>query len=220
MFKNNVITGTINAFIGILFLIFFISLGLMVALYCRPLYYMNIDDISTKTGFSNELIKENYDALIDYYNPFYNGELAFPTMPSSESGISHFEEVKVIFNVFFALFFIAPILLGILIFIQNKRKVSSYLLTSPIIMCVAPIVVGLLCAIDFDKTFILFHEIAFSNNDWYFDPLIDPVILILPHSFFLQCAVILIISVLLGVATLLTIYFITKYKKINLRNRS
>jgi integral membrane protein (TIGR01906 family) len=87
-------------------------------------------------------------------------------------------------------------------------------------MCVAPIIVGILCAIDFDKTFILFHQIAFSNNDWYFDPLTDPVILILPHSFFLQCAVILIISVLLGAATLFAIYFITKNKKINLRNQS
>ena len=191
-----------------------------MALYCRPLYYMNIEEISAETGFSEELIKENYDALIDYYNPFYNGELSFPSMPSSESGISHFEEVKVIFNVFFALFFIAPILLGVLIFIQNKRKVSSYLLTSPIIMCVAPIVVGILCAIDFDKTFLFFHQIVFSNTDWYFDPLTDPIILILPHSFFLQCAIILITSVLLGVVILSGIYFIAKVKKSNPHNQS
>ena len=219
MIKSNFFTGTINAFIGILFLIFFISLGLLVAIFCRPLYYQNIDEISAETGFSEDLIKENYDALIDYYNPFYSDELVLPSMPSSDAGISHFAEVKVIFNAFLALLIIAPILLGILIFIQNKRKVSSYLLTSPIIMCVAPIVVGILCAIDFDETFIFFHKIVFSNMDWYFDPLTDPIILILPHSFFLQCAVILIISVLLGVTMLFGIYFITK-RKTNPRNQS
>ena len=215
MTKNRFITGTLNAFIGIFFLIFFIALGLAVAIYCRPLYYMNIDAYSADTGFSPELIKENYDALIDYYSPFYDDKLELPSLPSSEAGISHFTEVKKIFNVFFALLFILPILLGIFIFIQRKRKVSSYLLTSPIIMCIAPILVTFLCSINFDATFTLFHRIVFRNEDWYFDPITDPVILILPPEFFFQCAIILIISVLLGCVILLALHFWFKHRNAN-----
>lgn len=210
MTKNKFLTGTLNAFIGIFFLGFFISIGLAVAIHCRPLYYVNIDEYSAQTGFSPELIKENYDVLIDYCNPFYTGELEFPSLPASKSGISHFAEVKNIFNVFFAMLFILPIFIGILIFIQHKRKVSSYLLTSPIIMCVAPILVSILCLIDFDTTFTLFHRIVFRNEDWYFDPVTDPVIFILPADFFLQCAIVIIISVLLGCGILLTLHFYTK----------
>lgn len=206
MTKRTLLTGIINAFIGIFFLIFFISVGLAIAIHCRPLYYMQMDELSASTGYGIDEIKINYDALIDYYNPFYDGELEFPTLPSSESGLFHFAEVKAIFNFFFALLFILPVLLAILIFIQHKRKVSSYLLTSPIIMCFAPFIVGILCAIDFDSIFTLFHRIVFNNESWYFDPTTDPIILLLPESFFLQCAIVLIISVLAGCGILLSLY--------------
>ncbi len=215
MTKHKLITGILDVFIGVCFLIFFISLGLTIAIHFRPLYYMNIDSYSKSTSISYEIIKENYDALIDYCNPFYTGELDFPSLPSSNEGISHFAEVKNIFNVFFALIFILPIILAILIFIQHKRKVSSYLLTSPIIMCVAPILAAILCLIDFDATFTLFHKIIFNNENWYFDPITDPVILILPLDFFLQCAIVLIISVLIGCIILVTLYFYTKHHTAN-----
>ena len=34
-------------------------------------------------------------------------------------------------------------------------------------------------AVDFNKCFILFHEIMFSNDYWIFNPQLDPVINIL-----------------------------------------
>ncbi len=207
MMKSKLATYIINTLLGIFFLIFFISLGLVIAIYCRPLYYIHMDKLSVVTGYNTEEIKANYDALIDYCSPFYNGTLKLPSLPSSQSGLKHFEEVKIIFNVFFALQFISLGLIAILIYIQRKRKVSSYLLTSSIIMCVAPIIVGTLCAIDFESTFILFHQIVFDNESWYFDPVTDPIILLLPESFFLQCAVILIISVVFGCLLLLALHF-------------
>ena len=73
----------INGAIGVLFLIFFISVGLAIAIYVRPLYYMGMERISAETGFSTEIIKENYDALIDYCSPFFTGELDSPSLPES-----------------------------------------------------------------------------------------------------------------------------------------
>lgn len=203
-------TALSNTIIGILFLLFFISLGLTAAIYIRPFYYVNIQDISTDTGYSVTEIKANYDALIDWCSPFAKGRLSFPTLPSSENGISHFEEVKVIFNLFFAALCISPAFLAKLIYQQEKLRNYSYLLASPIIMCVLPLIVAGACAIDFNSVFVLFHNIVFRNDDWLFSPAADPIILFLPESFFLKCALIIVGVVLLGSAVLMTVYLFRK----------
>ena len=199
-------TYLINFAIGVLALLFFISLGLAIAIYFRPFYYMGMERISSETGYSVDIIKENYDALIDYCSPFFQGTLQFPTLPSSASGISHFEEVKVIFNLFFVLLCTTPIFLFGLIWLQRKQNNYSYLLSTPIIMCILPMFVGIACAIDFNRIFVLFHEIVFRNDDWIFSCYEDPIILFLPERFFLQCALIIVITVLLGCS-----YFVIRY---------
>lgn len=210
--NNKLFTWLTNGAIGVLFLIFFISLGLTVAIYFRPFYYMGMERISAETGAPVEMIKENYDALIDWCSPFYEGELDFPTLPESASGVSHFVEVKIIFNLFFVLLFVTPLFLASLIFMQHKRGSSSWLLASPIIVCVLPLLIGAACAIDFNRIFVLFHQIVFSNDDWLFSPREDPIILFLPERFFLQCALVIVATVLLGCIVLLGIYFYSRKK--------
>lgn len=208
--RDTLITCGSNLAIGILFLLFFSSLGLAAALYIRPLYYIGMDRISEETGYSAAEIKENYDALIDWCSPFATGDLSFPTLPASESGISHFEEVKIIFNLFFTFLFITPLFLVFLIELQEKRKSFSYLLTAPIIMCVLPLLVAIASAVDFNRVFVLFHKIVFRNDDWLFSYEEDPIILFLPERFFMQCALIIVATVLLGAATLLAFYVLRK----------
>lgn len=212
--KNKTTLWLTNNAIGILFLIFFISLGLAIAIYVRPLYYMGMERISAETGFPVEMIKENYDALIDYCSPFYKGELDFPTLPESESGISHFVEVKVIFNLFFVLLFITPFFLAGLIYLQHKRGSTSWMIASPVIMCVLPLIIALACAIDFNRIFVLFHKLVFNNDDWLFSIHEDPIILFLPERFFMQCALIIVGTVLLGCAALVTIYVFHRKKQV------
>ena len=211
--NNRFFTWLVNGAIGIMFLIFFISLGLTVAIYVRPLYYMGMDRISEETGAPVEMIKENYDALIDWCSPFYEGELDFPTLPESVSGVSHFEEVKVIFTLFFVLLFMTPLYLAALIFMQHKRESTSWMLASPVIVCVLPLLIGATCAIDFNRIFVLFHQIVFNNDDWLFSPTEDPIILFLPERFFMQCALIIVGTVLLGCAVLLALYFIHRNRQ-------
>ena len=210
---NRLFTWLTNGAIGVLFLIFFISLGLTVAIYFRPFYYMGMERISTETGAPVEMIKENYDALIDWCSPFHEGELDFPSLPESASGVSHFEEVKVIFNLFFVMLLVTPLFLASLIFMQHKRGSTSWMLTSPVIVCVLPLLIGAACAIDFNRIFVLFHQIVFNNDDWLFSPTEDPIILFLPERFFMQCALIIVGTVLLGCLVLLTLYFVHKNKQ-------
>lgn len=203
-------TALTHALIGILFLLFFISVGLAIAIYCRPLYYRGMARISEETGYPIELIKENYDALIDYCSPFFHGELDFPSLPESETGISHFAEVKEIFNLFFILLFLTPVFLAGLIYRQKKKNSITWMISSPVIVCILPLFVGLACAIDFNRIFVLFHQLVFNNDDWLFSPVEDPIILFLPERFFLQCALIIVGTVLLGATALVTLYVIRR----------
>lgn len=201
--------------IGILFTLFLISLGLIIAINLRFLYYADIKwfNLEENSGLSYQTIKENYDALINYCSPFYQGDLIFPSLAASASGISHFAEVKVIFNAFYIIFAIATIALTAILILKLKKGQYRFLLVSSITSVVLPLFVLGACAIDFDTTFLLFHKIAFRNDDWLFDPTTDPIITLLPENFFLQCALVIVAIVLLGSLILYLIY--RHYKKKN-----
>lgn len=203
-----------NIFIGILFLIFFISLGLIVAINFRPLYYANIKwlNLEARTGLSANIIRLNYDALIDYNSPFYFGELSFPTLPTSASGLFHFVEVKQIFMFFHIAGLVSMVSLIGLIIYKKRKDDYQYLLTSSITTVVIPLILSILCMINFNTVFLLFHKLVFRNDDWLFDPLTDPIINLLPEAFFMQCAFIIIGFVLLGSLLQYAFYFYHKRK--------
>lgn len=198
----------LNIGIGILWTLFFISLGLILAINLRPLYYANIHwfDLESNTGLTAQEIKSNYNALIDYCSPFYFGALQFPSMKASISGLSHFAEVKVLFNLFYITFFVSSVLLLGIIVHKKKQNQYRYLKVSSITSIVLPILTLLACSIDFETAFIIFHRIFFRNDDWLFDPSTDPIITILPEVFFLQCALVIVGCVLLGSLILFLTY--------------
>ncbi|MDF2539685.1 MAG: hypothetical protein K0S76_2706 [Herbinix sp.] len=198
--------------IGVIFTLLFISLSVVFTINFRPLYYLDINvlNIEDTSGYTKEEILQNYDALIDYSSPFYRGELSFPTFPASAAGIIHFDEVKDIFTFFYILGAVT-LIAGICIMIYKHRKKDfTYLLVSSVTAIALPLIIGLLLFIDFDKAFLVFHKLFFNNDYWLFDPNTDPVINILPDTFFLHCSLLIILLVLLGSITLLVIYIIKR----------
>ncbi len=208
MHKSTNPSLAIDLGVGILFTLFLISLGLILAINLRFLYYADIKwfHLEETSGLTYQTIKENYNALIDYCSPFYQGKLVFPSLAASASGLSHFAEVKVIFNAFYLLFVITLIALLVILILKLKKGQYRFFLVSSITSIVLPLIVLGACAIDFDTTFLLFHKIAFRNDDWLFDPNTDPIITLLPESFFLQCALVIVAVVLLGSLILFLIY--------------
>lgn len=204
--------------IGILFTIFFISISLIIVLNSRFLYYSNIDrfELEQYSGLDKDTIIENYDALMDYCSPFYTGSLEFPSLRSSESGISHFAETKVIFVAFYYLAAITAVSLLIIILYKKKQHDTTYLKVSAATVIVLPSIVGIATALNFDKTFLLFHKIAFRNDDWLFDPTTDPIINLLPEEYFMYCAIAIVILVILGS---LVLFLIDRFLK-RTHNRS
>jgi integral membrane protein (TIGR01906 family) len=167
-------------------------------------------NIAENTGYPKDDIIKNYNALIDYSSPFYKGELSFPTLDASPSGLQHFKEVKDIFIFFYGLCAVSIIFLVPIIIIKYRKRDISYLLISSITAIVLPLIVGLFLAIDFDKSFIVFHKLFFNNDYWIFDPITDPIINILPATFFLHCAISIILFVILASLVLYLIYLYLK----------
>lgn len=194
--------------IGLIFTLLFISIAVVVTINFRPLYYLDIEllHIEDTSGLSREVIRENYDALIDYSFPLFKGPLQFPTLPSSENALVHFSEVKDIFTSFYILGIIT-LVLGIFIIVQKRKKNDiCYLLVSAITAVVLPLILAIFLGINFDRAFVLFHKLFFRNDYWLFDPTTDPVITILPDSFFMHSALLIIVIVVLFSIAFLTVY--------------
>lgn len=186
--------------------LFIISASVTITLNFRPLYYHDISalKIEETSGFSKNIIKKNYDELIDCNQFFHSGKLKL-TMPMSREGRIHFEDVKRIFDAIEIICIITLILSCCLVTGQLRKHDLRFLKPASIITILLPSIVGVLTAVNWEAAFIMFHKIMFRNDYWLFDEALDPVIKILPDAFFFHCAVMIILLILFG--SLLCILF-------------
>lgn len=190
----------LHGLLALLLTLTIISLAVVFTLAFKPLYYLDMQTLhlSEATGYSDEEIRANYNAVIDYNLSFGDEELEFPTLPMSESGRIHFEEVKDIFNLFKYMAIGGTLLSAAGILWMYRRRENRYLKLGSILSVALPAAVGVCVAANWDQAFILFHKIAFDNDYWLFDPETDPVIRILPDTFFLHCALLILFCIVLG----------------------
>lgn len=144
-------------------------------------------------------MQANYNAVIDYSLLPWVNELTLPHLPMSDAGAQHFAEAKDIFQVFvqggvFGL--LVAVVLGVLLW--RRWRASGYLTAGAILAVAIPLLLALPLAIDFDRAFVVFHEIAFDNDLWIFDPRVDPIIDYLPQALFMRNAFAILVLMLLG----------------------
>ena len=196
---------------------FIVAFSVTFTLNFRPLYYMEIDalNIEQYSGMPKEEIKANYDVLIDY-NSILGGmeELEFPTLTMSETGRIHFEEVKVIFMFFQWAAIVFLVLAAVFIYLNVKKGNFRFWKYTSILSVGIPTVLGILIALNWDMVFVLFHKIMFNNDYWIFDASTDPVIMILPDSFFMHCAIMILGCVIVGSVGCMIKYVNVKRKSI------
>ena len=201
--------------LSIVLMIFIISFAIVFTVFFKQLYYfdinyLNIDKIS---GLPVETIKDNYDILINYQSIFFQGNLNLPDFAMSVAGRIHFQEVKTIFEVIQVSMLISGIISIILLIKRFKEKEYRFLRLTGIITILIPSILGFLVAIDFDQAFIIFHKLFFRNDFWIFDYQTDPVITILPETFFMHCFI-LIVLIIVVFALLCLIFYRYKQKQI------
>ncbi len=198
----------------ILITLFIISASAVFTLNFRPLYYHDISSLNIEetSGYSENVIRENYDALIDYNSVFHRGSLDL-SLPMSREGRIHFQDVKRIFDVLqilCVLSLIGSLILGIRAWKQGYR---GFLKSAAVLSVFLPVIAGILIAFNWDNAFILFHELMFSNDYWLFDERTDSVINILPDEFFLHCALLIILLILAASLIMGLIYLRQKKRR-------
>lgn len=204
-----------DIFLSITLMIFFISLAVVITVFFKQLYYLDINylGIDLTSGLSVERIKKNYDILISYQSIFYQGPLNLPDFVMSTNGRIHFEEVKRIFEVIQVIMIISGIISIPLLIKRIKEKEYRFLKLTGSITIIVPAMLGFVVALDFDRAFVMFHQIVFRNDFWIFDYRTDPVITILPEAFFMHCFMMIVIIVM-ALAGICLFYFYRKQKQI------
>jgi integral membrane protein (TIGR01906 family) len=207
--------------IALLLALFAVSASVAAPILCRPFYYAHIDALHMpeKTGWTHEQIREAFDDVMDFLlkdAEFETGDLAW-----SESGKSHFADCKVLFHLDLWLFAATGIALLVLFLLFRHKKTQPARLAGrgPSFWAGTGLIVlfgsfALFAASDFDRAFTLFHRIFFpGKTNWVFDARTDQVILVMPETFFRNCAI--LIGALLAVFVILYILFGSKRKDKN-----
>ena len=139
-------------------------------------------------------------------------DFAAGVLPFSAEGAGHFADVRGLFLLAVWVFVAAAglLLAGAVVCRLQRQRLPRLGGRTPGFWAACGLgglflLIALLAALDFDGAFTVFHSIFFPGKDnWLFDPVTDPVILILPEAFFRNCAI-AIVTVLLTVCIMLVV---------------
>lgn len=191
----------LSLFTGVFTALLVLSASIAVPLLCRPFYYAHIKALNLDgyTGLSVEQIKEAFDQVMDYCLGL-RPDFAAGVLPFSQSGASHFADVRVLFLLDLWIAVISLAALVILFVLSRKRKLNPAPLLghgpgfwAAIGLGGLFLIVGGLAATNFERAFVVFHSIFFpGKTNWLFDWRTDPIILLLPEDFFRNCAILIL----------------------------
>ena len=178
--------------------LFLLTVSIGLPIYIRPFYYAHIGayDLEGLSGYTEEQIQEAYDEVLDYLT-LPGKEFGTGVLPHSDEGKAHFEDCKVLFDLNAAILLGSGCVLTVL-FVMRKKwggyrlGKHSAVFWAAVLSLTAPILIGGLAAINFDRAFVIFHSIFFpGKTNWVFDWYRDPIIRVLPQDFFRNCAILI-----------------------------
>ena len=195
-----------------------LSGSIAVPILCRSFYYAQIGPLGLEedTGLNEEVIRQAYDEVLDYCTG-KTETFSAGLLPFSDSGASHFADVRGLFLLDLEVLGASLTALVLLLALARWRHLRPRRLLGwgPGFWGAAGLggaflVVGGLAALDFDRAFVVFHALFFPGKDnWIFDWRTDPVILILPQDFFRNCAVLVLLLLLVWCGVLIALDILT-----------
>lgn len=188
----------IRFYLGLSSLVIFILCGAITfTIWFTPLYYLSayLEQVNQVIDLSWLEIFQDYHRIIAYLNFPWIEHLFLQHFPMSSKGIFHFYEVKRLFQILYILLLTSG-LLSLSFLKKLKTNQAYFYLYRPMKgLMVLPFLLIPLFLLFFDQVFVLFHQVLFNNDAWLFDPKLDPVIEILPESFFLACFILVVVLV-------------------------
>ena len=201
----------LSLFLSVALAFLMLSSSIAVPLLCRPFYYAHIGPMDlTRHGLTREEIVTAYGEMMDYClgltEEFSAGALAF-----SESGASHFADVRALFLLDLRVLAAAAVLLAAAFLLCRAKGIRPYRFGgrgcgfwAACGLGAGFLAVGGLAALDFDRAFTVFHALFFpGKTNWIFSAKDDPIILYLPQEFFRNCALLILGVLLLWCAALI-----------------
>ena len=172
-------------------MLFLLSLSILLTIYLAWIFYpLEIEwlNLADRVYLKSETIQYNFHILMNYLTNPFSQVLEMPDFRSSAAGLHHFAVVK---NLFHLVQLVTLVTLPCFyFFVKNivKKGFLPLYRKNILTLVLLPLVIGLVgILIGFEQFFTLFHQILFVGDDtWLFDPAKDPVILILPETFFLH----------------------------------
>ncbi|MBL1227018.1 TIGR01906 family membrane protein [Enterococcus sp. BWR-S5] len=172
-----------------------ISLCIAITINFRPLYIFDIDylTILDYTTIGKKELIANFDQLMQYLNNPFISTLKLSDFPVSESGALHFYEVKRLFLLNYGVLLVTIVPSGFFLRYLKKNGWLWRLMNPFRIGLILPLILLFLMFIGFDQFFVQFHSIFFNNDAWLFNPATDPIINVLPETFFMHCFILFFI---------------------------
>ena len=198
-----------------------LTAAISAPILCRPFYYAHIGPLALceQTGLTRDEIKTAFDEMMDFC--VGNAEFSTGVLRWSESGKSHFTDVRELFLLDLRALAVSALLLATVLVVSrlSGRRPGNLLGRGPTFwagtgLAAVFLVVGGLAALDFDRAFVIFHSLFFPGKDnWLFDPTEDQIINILPQTFFMNCAILILVLLLLGCLVLILWDILPRRKK-------
>ncbi|WP_300350546.1 TIGR01906 family membrane protein [Clostridium sp.] len=208
-----------NISFSLYLLISAIIFSVLLTLNISPLIYsifLETKNLDILNKLSKTEIMNDYMRIISYLNSHNKNILTFENFSISSTGSYHFFEVKMIFSSIYLLG-ISCLLLGFLVFILKKKfNIIISLKSLNLFFYEVITICGFILLsfyLNFSKAFTLFHKILFNNDYWIFNIKTDPIIEVLPESYFLTLGIFALSSVIL-LALLAKLIYITKKTKL------
>ena len=180
----------------VFFFLLTVSIGLPI--YIRPFYYAHIGayELEQVSGYSEAQIRQAYDEVLDYLT-LPGKEFGTGEMPCSHEAEHHFADCRVLFELNAFILVGSGLILALLFALRKKwgpyrlgRHSAAW--WAAVLSVTAPMIIGALAALDFDRAFVVFHSIFFpGKTNWLFDWYADQIIRVLPQEFFRNCAILI-----------------------------
>lgn len=191
-------TKLLSVLCAVCVVVFLLTAAIGLPIYIRPFYYAHIEafNLPARSGYTAEEIREAYDEVLDYLT-LPGKEFSTGVLPHSAEGKAHFEDCKVLFDLNASILIGSGLALAVLFFLRKKwgpYRIGKHSAAfwAAVLSVTAPIMIGCLAALDFDRAFVIFHGIFFpGKTNWVFDWYTDPIIRVLPQEFFMDCAVLI-----------------------------
>lgn len=178
--------------------LFLLTASISLPIYIRPFYYAHIGayDLEAQSGYSEVQIRAAYDEVLDYLT-LPGKEFGTGVLPHSQEGKAHFVDCKGLFDLNAGALFGTAAVLAVLFAMRKKwgpyrlgRHSAAF--WAAVLSVTAPIMIGFLAALDFDRAFVIFHSLFFpGKTNWVFDWHADQIIRVLPQEFFRNCAILI-----------------------------